>query len=703
MGKAFFKRIVPVLIAAVMISGVGISASALSVKSGDVPNDTYVYWQSGIKAYGSRSVYNFEKVLTGADIGYDYATLTDISMGDNGDVYLLDSDSSVVFVLDQNYKFKSSFTAPDEDSDFTGAQGIEYKNGKIYICDTENERVLVFDVSGKLLSVMLLPESNLIPEDFIFQPIKIGVDSSGYVYVLSDGSYYGAILYSPEGEFLGFYGGNTVQTGLMTALETLWEKLTMTDEKRANSERKLPYQFSDLFVDQYDFVYTATGRTTTTEVETGQIKRLNPGGINVLNSDEVVFSDRKKANVRFRAAGWTVDANVSSVAVDEDGYMFCVDREASKIFIFDGGCNFISVMGGGNGDARQVTAFKKISGIGINGKQLVILDEKKNNIVIMQQTEYGNKFLSAQSLVLNGDYSEALPLWEEIIAEDKNNQLAFSGLAKAYIADKDYEKALFYAKEGKDYETYDQAKTYIRNRFLKENFNWIALALIAAVGLISFGIVVIRRKGVLAGTPVAVKHVFAVFSSPVDTFRSIKEKKTGSVLAATVLMMIFYLSAVAKNELGGFQFIGDTANAFNSILTLLKTIGAVLLFSVSNWAVATLLQGRGTLKEIYIVTCYSLSPLILSNFLYVILSNSLSLSEGAFITILSVFLMIYAGLIFIFGLMTVHDLSFGRFLGITLLSLFGILVVVFIGVIVFMLAQQLYTFIMTIVTELRYR
>ena len=65
--------------------------------------------------------------------------------------------------------------------------------------------------------------------------------------------------------------------------------------------------------------------------------------------------------------------------------------------------------------------------------------------------------------------------------------------------------------------------------------------------------------------------------------------------------------------------------------------------------------------------------------------------------------MIYAGLIFVFGLMTVHDLTFGRFLGITLLSLFGILVVVFIGVIVFMLAQQLYTFVLTLITEIKYR
>lgn len=679
------------------------SVAASSVKLDNVPNDTYVYWGEKPHAYSSQAVYRFKKVLKAEDVGYSYTSLTGISIDDGGDIYLLDSDDSAVFVLDQNYRLKSSFTTSGEETDFTGAEGFTVKNGKVYICDTSNERVLVLNGSGDLLSTMLLPKSDLIPEDFFFRPIKVGVDSSGYVYVLSDGSYYGAILYSPKGEFLGFYGSNTVKTGVLTALGTIWEKLTMTNEKRANSEKKLPYQFSDLFVDAYDFVYTATGRTTTEEVEKGQIKRLNPGGLNVLNSEEVVFSDRIKAKVRFRGAGWTVDANISSVAVDEDGFIFCVDRESSKIFIFDASCHYISVMGGGNGDSNQVTAFKKISGIGILEDQLIVIDEKKNNIVVMKQTEYGKKYLKAQAMVLNGDYAEALPLWQEVLAEDKNNQLAYSGIAKGYLAEKDYDKALFYAKEGKDYETYDNAKTYIRNRFLKNNFNWIAIVGVFSVALIAWGIIVAKKKQVFAGIPLSVKHIFSVFSTPVDTFRSIKEKHTGSVLTATVLMILFYLSTVAKNEWSSFQFVGETAGGFNSFLTLAKTVGLVLLFAVSNWAISTLMQGIGTLKEIYMVVCYSLSPLILSNFLYVILSHSLSLAEGAFITILSVFLMIWAGLIFILGLMTIHDLSFGRFLGITLLSLFGIFVVIFVGVIVFMLAQQFYTFIMTLITEMRYR
>jgi len=95
-----------------------------------------------------------------------------------------------------------------------------------------------------------------------------------------------------------------------------------------------------------------------------------------------------------------------------------------------------------------------------------------------------------------------------------------------------------------------------------------------------------------------------VLTSPVESFTTIKQKNMGSVIIATVLMALCYVSTVAKSEWSGFQFIGNNVGEFNSVLTLLKTIGAVLLFTVANWGVATLMQGRGTLKEIYIVTCY---------------------------------------------------------------------------------------------------
>ena len=495
-----------------------------------------------------------------------------------------------------------------------------------------------------------------------------------------------------------------VETGVITALKTVWEKLTMTNEKRANSAKKLPYQFTDLYIDSMDFVYTATGRTGDDKIEKGQIKRLNPGGVNILNnSDETTFADLVKSTVRFRPPTWRIDTNVCTVVADDYGFIYAVDREGSKVFIYDNNCNHISVFGGGNGDVNQQGAPKKISAIALNGEDVVVLDEGKENIIIYTRTEYGKMFMTAQSLVLNGDYLESKELWEKVSAADRNNQLAYIGLAKSYVAAGEYEEALEFAKEGKDIETYDQAYTLLRNERLSNNFNIYAVVVLLISAVLGVALYFKKKKKIVLIKSEKLKVAMGVITSPVESFTAIKQKNMGSVIIATVLMVLCYVSTVAKSEWSGFQFICDNVEEFNSLMTLLKTIGAVLLFTVANWGVATLMQGRGTLKEIYIVTCYSLIPLIISNFAYAVLTNYVSLSEVAFVEIMATAFLIYTVILFVFGLMTIHDVSFGKFLGIIILSIFGILIVIFVGVIVFLLAQQLYLFIMTIVNELIYR
>ncbi len=707
MRKLFLKKSVALIIVALITLTLSLNASASSVRVDEVPNDTYIYWDNSKRAYSTKASYTFSKELDKKDLGFEYTSLTDITNDNDGNIYILDSEASTVFVLDEKYNFKYSFGKTSfngQEIDFTGAQGIECRDGKFFICDTTNGRVLKLNLDGSVESIILLPESDMIPEDFTFKPIKIAVDSSNYMYVLSEGSYYGAILYSPEGEFLGFYGSNMVETGVITALKTLWEKLTMTNEKRANSAKKLPYQFTDLYIDSMDFVYTATGRTGENKVETGQIKRLNPGGANVLkNSEETTFADPVKSTVRFRPPSWRIDTNVCSVVADDNGFIYAVDREASKIFIYDSECNHIAVFGGGNGDVNQQSAPKKISAITLNGEDVVVLDEGKENILIYSRTDYGKMFMTAQALVINGDYAESKELWEKVSSQDKNNQLAYRGLAKSYVAVGKYEQALEFAREAEDLETYDQAYTLLRKERLSSNFNIYAVVAILIIAALGVGIYFKKKKNIVLIKSEKVKLAMGVLTSPVETFTTIKQKNLGSVGIATVLMILCYLSTVAKSEWSGFQFIGNNTGSFNSVLTLFKTIGAVLLFTIANWGVATLMQGRGTLKEIYIVTCYSLTPLIISNFAYAILTNFVSLSGGAFIDIMTTALLIYTVIMFVFGLIAIHDVSFGKFLGITVMSIFGILVVIFVGVIVFLLAQQLYSFIMTIVNELIYR
>ena len=134
---------------------------------------------------------------------------------ENGITYLLDGGASVVRMFDKDYNLLGQFSFVVDENDnnyyFDKAKGIfADTDGNIYIADTNHARVIKCDSSGRLIRLYNLPDSHLIPDGFNYQPIKVAVDHKGYVYILSNGSYYGAILYSPKDEFLGFYGSNDV-------------------------------------------------------------------------------------------------------------------------------------------------------------------------------------------------------------------------------------------------------------------------------------------------------------------------------------------------------------------------------------------------------------------------------------------------------------------------------------------------------------
>lgn len=156
---------------------------------------------------------------------------------------------------------------------FAGGIGIFVtQDGRIFIADTENARVLVTDNDGRLMKELGLPQSPLIPEGFEFRPTKIAVTSKNDIYILSDGSFYGALVLDNHFNFKGFYGSNTVKSSFADGVANLWNRLFMSDNKRENSEKNLPFQFTDLCMDKDGFIYTTTGKTESGENVNGQIK-----------------------------------------------------------------------------------------------------------------------------------------------------------------------------------------------------------------------------------------------------------------------------------------------------------------------------------------------------------------------------------------------------------------------------------------------
>ena len=118
---------------------------------------------------------------------------------------------------------------------------------------------------------------------------------------------------------------------------------------------------------------------------------------------------------------------------------------------------------------------------------------------------------------------------------------------------------------------------------------------------------------------------------------------------------------------------------------------------------STLFQGKGKIKHIYIVTCYALIPLIINNILATCLTNILSVDEGLVISAINIVCMALTGIIICVGTMTAHEFGFFKFIVMTLVTIFGMLVAVFVLSMLYVLVYQMINFIGTVYKEVSYR
>ena len=69
---------------------------------------------------------------------------------------------------------------------------------------------------------------------------------------------------------------------------------------------------------------------------------------------------------------------------------------------------------------------------------------------------------------------------------------------------------------------------------------------------------------------------------------------------------------------------------YNVFVTFLQAFLIVSVTAIANWAVCTLMQGKGRLIDIFCTLAYGLLPYIFSQLLYVILSRACLLYTSTF-------------------------------------------------------------------------
>ena len=190
---------------------------------------------------------------------------------------------------------------------------------------------------------------------------------------------------------------------------------------------------------------------------------------------------------------------------------------------------------------------------------------------------------------------------------------------------------------------------------------------------------------------------------PLDGFWDLTHEKRGSIAAANIIVTLAVLAEVFRLTLTNFQFVTVNMEYFNAIIAALSIILPVFLWTVANWSLTTLMDGKGTMRDIYMAVSYALAPSVIINIIMIILSWFITYEEGSIYFVLSGLSVLWTAWLFIAGMMMIHDYSLKKTILSSLLTIVGMGVMVFIFVVFFSLISDAVAYFVSLYKEILFR
>ena len=197
-----------------------------------------------------------------------------------------------------------------------------------------------------------------------------------------------------------------------------------------------------------------------------------------------------------------------------------------------------------------------------------------------------------------------------------------------------------------------------------------------------------------------IKMPLRIMSHPIVGYTEFKEDKKGKLSVAIGMVLIYALLTIIRYNADGIVINSKDPTKFNSIQLLVYTVVPVIVLTVANWSITTLMNGKGNMKQIFTMGGYSYFPLIIFGIINVVLSNFLTVSEAQIITLLSVLGFLLMGYMIFMGLVVIHEYGVAKAVLTIGLTILATAVILFIALLIFDLSSQIYGFLYSLYKEI---
>ncbi len=668
-------------------------------------------WADSAYRYDSRdrvvrtpSLYHVDRVVHFSDLGIALDDPRDFAVTGDGAV-VLDSGNSRLVWLDAEYRLKrvqEEFTDGARTETLNQPQGVFVTgDGTIYVADTDNQRIVVLDSAGGLVRILDEPANasfRIMSADYEYRPVKVGVNALGTVYVIVRNLFEGFMQLDEQGRFEGFVGAPRV---VVSPVDLIWARI-FSPEQRSRMTLSLPidYRTIDFTWDGYLLTTVAAGETYSTE----PIRKLSNSGFNV----PIASGDRTPPRGDLLHSLHEGPSVLVDVTGQPWGVFSALDQRRGRIFTYDGSGSLLAIMGGlGN----RVGQFRTPVSIDARGNDLVVLDTGTRSLVVMKPTAHGRYVFSALALEANGFHDEAVRLWDKVLAYDSEFEVAYAAIGRSRLAAGDYRAALRSFRRANDREGYSQAFVELRSDVARRIFLPVVLfavilaALLAVLMKLGLGercralmVRLGRTAAMTRALPLArvsggdlVRDLrFSLHTSihPIRGFRELKSGHLAAIPAATVILAALCFVYVLFRQGTGFVFNTTTGGFDPARFDLVRVVPTILvplaLWCVVSWALTTILQGKGSLAQVYVATVFATVPVVLAMVVLIPFSHVLVREEAGFYQGVLSLAFVWSGFLLLTSTMMTHDYDrLFRSILVILLILAGIGVTVFVVLVLF--------------------
>lgn len=387
---------------------------------------------------------------------------------DNQDrLYVADTNNHRVLVLDRDGSLLRILTGP-ADKPIKTPQGIYVdEEGDVFIADTGNSRILHLSPDGEFVEEFTAPQSELLGEDFAFQPNKLYIDNTGNITILKRDAFF---IMNANSEFLGYAGASTVSYSLWRVILRIFG----TEQQRQQIVKPKAYAYSNFLIHDDGMIYAVSA-----DVNNNQIMKITSVGVNVYPTrvyGEFINGKRPQ---------------FADLAVDDAGIISAVDVTTGQIYQYSPEGDLLTVFGG-LGNTKGTFQLPTSMAIDSQGR-LYVLDGTLNNIQVFESTQFIEMVHDAVEKYNDGDYISARDSWQVVLEMDESYQLAHTGLGDAYMKEERWSEALAEYTVAENHAGYSKAFAEIRQEWIRDNFTLCVVLIVVVLAVVILLFILAKR------------------------------------------------------------------------------------------------------------------------------------------------------------------------------------------------------------------